>query len=407
MNQAVEERVLVVAPTGRDAALTCEVLANAGLIAEPCVNLAEAWTKIEEGAGALLLTEESLSTSGLEALARALASQPPWSDLPIIVLTGTGKTAEVRVRAVGALEPSGNVTILERPVRVFTMVVTVQAMLRARRRQYQMRDLHARMQAQMENLQTEKELRARFVSLLAHDLRGPLSAAALASELLLRNPERLDQRRDLGIRIKKNLDRIGHMVHDLLDTSRIHAGQPLPLRLDECELTTIARDVIEELNHVHGDRFQLDSRGEIQGVWSAEELRRAVWNLASNAIKYGMPDSTITVTIRRVDRGARLSVHNRGNPISPEDQCRVFEPFARARSAEASSQLGWGLGLTLVRGCVEAHGGRVYLESSAETGTTFTIEIPLDARPFQHSPEERAAPQTAPPGMSSTAPAPP
>jgi signal transduction histidine kinase len=407
MNQAVEERVLVVAPTGRDAALTCEVLANAGLIAEPCVNLAEAWTKIEDGAGALLLTEESLSTSGLEALARALASQPPWSDLPIIVLTGTGKTAEVRVRAVGALEPSGNVTILERPVRVFTMVVTVQAMLRARRRQYQMRDLHARMQAQMENLQTEKELRARFVSLLAHDLRGPLSAAALASELLLRNPERLDQRRDLGIRIKKNLDRIGHMVHDLLDTSRIHAGQPLPLRLDECELTTIARDVIEELNHVHGDRVQLDSRGEIQGVWSAEELRRAVWNLTSNAIKYGMPDSTITVTIRRVDRGARLSVHNRGNPISPEDQYRVFEPFARARSAEASSQLGWGLGLTLVRGCVEAHGGRVYLESNAETGTTFTIEIPLDARPFQHSPEERAAPQTAPPGMSSTAPVPP
>jgi signal transduction histidine kinase len=398
MNKVVDERVLVVAPTGRDAALTSEVLTKAGLIAEPCLDLPQAWTKMEEGAGALLVTEESLSASGLEALAKALASQPPWSDLPIIVLTGSGKTAEVRVRAIGALEPSGNVTILERPVRVFSMVITVQAMLRARRRQYQMRDLHVRMQAQMESLQAEKDLRARFVSLLAHDLRGPVSAAALASELLLRDPERLDQRRDLGIRIKRNIDRIGRMVHDLLDTSRIHAGQPLPLRLDECELTTIARDVVEELNHLHGDRLQLDFQGEIHGVWSAEELRRAVWNLASNALKYGMPGSTITVTIRRADRGARLSVHNRGNPISREDQRRVFEPFARARSAELSSQVGWGLGLTLVRGCVEAHGGRVYLESSSEAGTTFTIEIPLDARPFQYPPEERPAPQTAPPG---------
>lgn len=105
------------------------------------------------------------------------------------------------------------------------------------------------------------------------------------------------------------------MVRDLLDTSRIQAGQPLPLRLDDCELTAIARDVVEELNNGHGERLQLDTRGEIQGVWSPEELRRAIWNLATNAIKYGAPDSLVTVRIARVDRGARISVHNRGNPI--------------------------------------------------------------------------------------------
>lgn len=205
----------------------------------------------------------------------------------------------------------------------------------------------------------------------------------IASEMLIRSPERLDPRRELGVRIKRNLDRIEHMVRDLLDASRVQAGQPLPLRLDGCELMTLVADVVEELNHIHVDRVRLEAGEEVHGVWSAEELRRAIWNLVTNGIKYGSPHAPVTLTVRRVDARVRISVHNEGSPLSAEDRRRIFEPFARARSAEASSQVGWGLGLTLVRGCVEAHGGQVSVESSAEAGTTFTLEVPLDSRPAQ------------------------
>jgi len=380
---SLEHRVLVLAPTGRDASLTAEVLVRHHISSEPCADMAELCFKLEQGAGALLIAEEALTSGALKTLALALHAQAPWSDVPIIVSTTAGDVIEARIRGITALEPSGNVTILERPVRVFTMIVTVQAALRARGRQYQMRDLHHQMQEQMSSLQSERELRARFVSLLAHDLRGPVSAAMLGAEMLARNPERMDQRRDMGIKIKRNLERVDNMVRDLLDTTRIQAGQPLPLRLDLCDLATIASEVVDELNHLHGERVRLESRQVVTGMWSAEELRRAVWNLTSNALKYGTEDTPVTITARTQDGRARLTVHNVGNPLSPEEQRKIFEPFARAMSAQAGAQVGWGLGLTLVRGCVEAHGGRVSVESSAEAGTVFTLDLPLDSRPFQ------------------------
>lgn len=384
---ALEERVLVSCPTGRDAAVTQEVLTRAGLRAEVCGDLVEVCTKLVEGAGALLLAEEALTASGLELLSQALRAQSPWSDVPIIILTGAGETTAARVRAVSTLDPSANVTILERPVRIFTMVTTAQAALRARRRQYQMRDLHLQVQSQMESLKAERELRARFVSLLAHDLRGPVTGAMISADMLMRMPERLDERRDLGARIKRNLNRVEQMVRDLLDASLVQAGQPLPLRLGPCELTSIARDVVDELKTIHGDRLRLDAAEEAHGVWSAEELRRAIWNLATNAIKYGAPLSPVTLTVRCVDGGVRVSVHNEGKPLSADEQRRIFEPFARVQGPDASTQMGWGLGLTLVRGCVEAHGGRVQVESTVEAGTTFSMHLPLDARPFQPAAE--------------------
>jgi signal transduction histidine kinase len=88
--------------------------------------------------------------------------------------------------------------------------------------------------------------------------------------------------------------------------------------------------------------------------------------------------------VRRTGTGVALRVHNEGAPIPAEQQARLFAPFAQIESAVVGrSTRGWGLGLTLVRGCAEAHGGTVRVESDAESGTTFTIELPLDSRPYQ------------------------
>ena len=78
-----------------------------------------------------------------------------------------------------------------------------------------------------------------------------------------------------------------------------------------------------------------------------------------------------------------LAVHNDGPVIPAEDRAILFEPFSRAISVRAAAERGWGLGLTLVKGCVEAHGGAVEIESEPEKGTTFTLRFPSDARPFQ------------------------
>jgi signal transduction histidine kinase len=141
----------------------------------------------------------------------------------------------------------------------------------------------------------------------------------------------------------------------------------------------IARDTIEDVGSVHENRFLLAGDASVSGNWDADQLRRALWNLCVNAAKYGAPGAPITVSVYAKSDHAELSVQNEGPPIAREDQDALFRPFVRAAAPRDGRPKGWGLGLTLVRGAAEAHGGRAYFESNAATGTTFTVDLPYDA----------------------------
>ena len=232
-------------------------------------------------------------------------------------------------------------------------------------------------------LRREREVRERFVAVLAHDLLGPLAAAKMGMQLLQAHPELLTARTSVSAQIIHDLDRTDRMVRDLLDVHQIRAGHRLTLRLAKTDLVAVARDVVQELTMIHGDRFSVASPEHEWGFWSAREMRRAIWNLASNAIKYGGKATAVEIQITSGAGAVELAVHNDGPVIRAQDRAMLFEPFSRAISVPAAAQHGWGLGLTLVKGCVEAHGGVVELESEPELGTTFTLRFPSDARPFQ------------------------
>jgi PAS domain S-box-containing protein len=226
-----------------------------------------------------------------------------------------------------------------------------------------------------------EQTRQLYFSLISHDLRGPLSAASITATVLQRHCAGDEQSQQYTSRILRNLERIDEMVRDLLDAQRVRAGERLPLKLEEHDLADIVLDVVADLTTLHGERFELQGKTSLRGVWSGSELRRAIWNLASNGVKYGAPDAPVVMSIDTDGERVALSVHNEGPAIPPESVDRLFVPFARS-SAAVTTKRGWGLGLTLVRGCAEAHGGRVTVHSSAVEGTTFTLELPLDARPF-------------------------
>src|SRR5689334_19981156 len=134
LSQGSEDRILVLAPTGRDALLACNLLTQAGLQSLACSDEAELCRGIEEGAAVAVLAEEALHPWTIHSLLGALSRQGPWSDLPLIVFT-RGQRSSVSV--LETLGPLGNATILERPVRVSTLVSAVKAGMRARRRQYE------------------------------------------------------------------------------------------------------------------------------------------------------------------------------------------------------------------------------------------------------------------------------
>lgn len=225
--------------------------------------------------------------------------------------------------------------------------------------------------------------RERFVATLTHDLRNPLASASTAAELirLIADSPKL---KELAERIIANLSRMDGMIQELLDAVAFQAGERLRLHLEEFDMLEAAREVCDQFAVIHGPRFEL--RGaSVTGCWDRAVIKRAIENLVGNAVKYGKSGGPIRVEVSALHGRTILAVHNEGNPIPPEQMEFVFQVFRRALPEEGETR-GWGLGLPYVRAAAESHGGSVGLDSAADRGTTFTVDIPVDARPFQAAP---------------------
>jgi signal transduction histidine kinase len=249
---------------------------------------------------------------------------------------------------------------------------------RALRLHIKLEQAHRASQAAELRLRALAHSRDTFVSTLTHDLRTPLRAARMSAEIMARQAVADEASKTLLGQILDNLQRLDAMIQSLLDANSLQAGQRLPIRPERFELRAAIQDVLADLSCLHGDRFRLIADHEVSGNWDRQTLRRVVENLASNAVKYGYPDTPVTVRLDDLGDDVRLSVHNDGDPIPADAQAAVFEPFLRLPSARTSRQTGWGIGLALVRGAIDAHDGTVTIHSAAGEGTTFTIVLPKE-----------------------------
>jgi signal transduction histidine kinase len=170
------------------------------------------------------------------------------------------------------------------------------------------------------------------------------------------------------------------MIRDMLDANRIEAGEPVPVRFEDCHLDVLTKDLIDNLSTIHGDRFSLKMNGDLMGFWSCDELQRVIENLVGNGIKYGSPTEKIEIFLTGLPNTVTISVRNQGKPIPETQQAMLFQPYKRLVSAQMGGHAGWGLGLILCKGIVEAHAGKIEVASNAESGTVFTVTLPRDSR---------------------------
>lgn len=227
-------------------------------------------------------------------------------------------------------------------------------------------------------------LREQFVAALTHDMRGPLGAASMAAELISLTTDS-PKTRELAERIRDNIARVDKMAQGLLDTMVFQQGERLRMTLSHFDIRQVVAEVCKETAHVHGVRCHVVGE-PVQGWWGWDPMKRALENLVGNAVKYGAPRAAITLKFNETHGRLVLSVHNEGVAIPVEDQESIFQVFRRASDAKHGNQKGWGVGLPYVRAVAESHGGSVAVDSSDERGTTFLIDIPVDARPFQDAP---------------------
>jgi anti-sigma regulatory factor (Ser/Thr protein kinase)/DNA-binding response OmpR family regulator len=186
-----EMRVLLLAPTGRDAPLAADALRAAGLRVAICASMDDLTAAfLSEGAGAAVIAYEALTPPALDALDRMLSWQPPWSDLPLIVLSGNGRTTEAGEALLQSSERLGNATFLERPLRIATLVRAIRVALRSRRRQYEIRGhLEERERAAAERLALMEQQRVVLRDVLTSVTEGKLRLCDAGAELPPRAPE--------------------------------------------------------------------------------------------------------------------------------------------------------------------------------------------------------------------------
>ncbi|HYO55004.1 ATP-binding protein [Archangium sp.] len=241
-------------------------------------------------------------------------------------------------------------------------------------------ELTGRAALSLENARLLREAQAalELIGVAAHDLGNPLQALQLMLGKLRRAPPAdPDKLREVLTAAVRHTQRLGRLLHNLLDLSRLSSGK-LELEVGEVDLAELVHEAVErhaEQAVEAGSRLELDVEPGVVGRWDRLRLERVLTNLLSNAFKYGK-GRPIELRVERTGGHGRLTVRDHGPGIPLEQQRSIFERFKKA-PARGEKKEGFGLGLYIVRQLVEAHGGSILVESREGEGATFTVELPL------------------------------
>jgi signal transduction histidine kinase/CheY-like chemotaxis protein len=377
-------RLLILAPTGRDSELVRELLAQYGIVSETCADFTQLERACSEGAAGVLLAEEAIRDGNQNHFIGWIGSQPAWSDLPVLVLTRQGADSPTVMQA---LDTFGNVTLLERPTRVSTLTSAARAALRARARQYQVRDQLLALQQAAEALRASEERlldadkrKDEFLATLAHELRNPLAPIRNALHLLRVSDTHAGGDIHLHEMMQRQVNHMVRLVDDLLEISRITRGN-IALQLAPLSISALIQSAIETSRPVienSGHRLQLKLPQQpllVQG--DSVRLAQVLSNLLNNAAKYTDADGLIEIEARSDAGQVVIDVRDSGVGIPADMLPRVFDMFMQVHTTHSRSQGGLGIGLTLVRSLIEMHGGSVTAASAGVgLGSCFTLRLP-------------------------------
>ena len=386
------ERVIVLAPVGRDGELLSKVARDSGIECETFPDVESFCKGLESSVGAALLTEEALYLDREKRLSAVVREQPRWSEVPFVVLTSRGE-ADARVgMTLRLMEPLRNVTVIERPVRPATIVSALQAALRDRRRQYEVRDtLEALERA---NAELEKRVEERTAALVAkvtelegfsysvsHDMRTPLRGIVSNAHIIFEEEaSRLSREGREGLlRLSSSAMKMAKLVDDLLEFARLGTSDP---KRDRFNLSNLVHSIVDEYRRdPKGCEVELHAQEDVYVVADQRLVGLTVQNLVENACKYRKTGQAARIWFTAEERNGEtiFSIADDGIGFDMAYAPKIFKAFERLhRDADYP---GTGIGLANVKRIVERHGGRVWTESEPGKGATFhfTLAAPVPA----------------------------
>jgi signal transduction histidine kinase len=364
----IDLRVLILALAGNDASAAHAALARHAFAPVVCGSVDLMCAEWARGAGVLLVSDDALSEGSIKALADRAADQPPWCDIHVLVVTGASNAEQTAER----LKALPNVLLLARPVRARTLVRCVTSALRARARQYQVRDL-------ITDLQETNRAKDDFIAMVSHELRAPLNVIRGLSQSLVRKRDDADALGAAAETISRNADLLAGVVEDLLDLARLQQ-RTFQLQTAPIDLAVVVAAAVETIRPAAtAKRIAIANEAAQPGPivsGDAARLEQVVVNLLSNAVKFTPRAGRVFVRLHTTPTEAVLTVADTGEGIPADFLPHVFEPF-RQHEAGSARHSGLGLGLAIVLRFVQLHGGSVSAHSDGPgRGAEFTIRLP-------------------------------
>jgi signal transduction histidine kinase len=375
MAEDLSLRVLVLAQLGRDGELLHSFLQRHGFPSQIVADAEEFFNELDRGAATALITEESLKLP-VEQWSKRLEMQPTWSDFPLIILISPARGEPTSPAGLSALRLLGNVTLLERPIRFETLLSAVEAAMRARTRQYEVRDF-MRSQAKSEEAlrKTEKlAVAGRLAASLAHEINNPLTSVTNLL-FLVRSAQDVQEAQHWARLAEDELRRVTEISNHTLRFHRSTRG------VEQVEVRTLLDlSVVLFRAKLRNQNIQASVACDqnVQVVCSLGEIRQVLVNLIANAVD-AMPTGG-KLLLRGVKAphpktsagGVRISVVDHGTGISRATLRRMFEPFFTNKG-----ETGTGLGLWLTKDIIERHHGLIQVRNHHRpSGAVFSIWIP-------------------------------
>jgi signal transduction histidine kinase len=229
-----------------------------------------------------------------------------------------------------------------------------------------------------QDLDSSKEM---FLAILGHDLRTPIGAVLTSARFMLETKELVEPHLTLTSRIVSSTTRMNQMVGALLDFTRSRLGGGIPIAPASMNMGKAVHDVVSEMSAAHpGRKIEVDARGALKGNWDCARISQVLSNLIGNALEHGSDRTSVTVAVQGDEKEVTVAVHNRGAPILEDQLDGIFNAMKRQGMAGSDGQsANLGLGLYIADQIVQAHKGRIEVESSEDLGTTFTVHLPRSA----------------------------
>ncbi len=372
-------RVLLLAPTRRDREAILVLLRRAGIEVNAYEGARSLAAEIGTSVGAILMTDAAFTDPHIDEMLAALSRQPPWSDVPIVLLCHSDTLSQSTDRVLDSLR---NVTLLERPSSSRTLLSSILAAIRARARQYEVRDQFEALRTSDAALREADRRKDIFLATLAHELRNPLAPIRTAAQVLASPklaPQQLQWAQNV---IQRQVRQMALLLDDLLDIARITQGK-LELKKTRVTLTEVvdaaveaSRPLIDSKNHQLTITLPPEDL-----VFEADPLRlsQVLCNLLTNAAKYTDPAGHIELSGSLQNETLCLSVKDNGIGIAPGALARIFEMFSQLDGGSTRSESGLGIGLALVKGLLDLHGGTIEAHSRGSGhGSEFSVRLPLN-----------------------------